>query len=92
MYEFLDYQVQDVMSRAVCVGPEATLAEVEALLEKHGWNGLPVVDAAERPLGFVTSLDLLRAFAFSEDTILPPYERVLERRVEEVMSRDVLSV
>jgi CBS domain-containing protein len=92
MYEFLDYQVQDVMSRAVCVRPDATLAEAEALLEKHGWNGLPVVDAAERPLGFVTSLDLLKAFAFSEDTILPPYERVLERRVEEVMSRDVLSV
>jgi CBS domain-containing protein len=92
MYEFLDYQVQDVMSRPVCVRAETTLAEVEALLEKHGWNGVPVVDSAERPLGFVTSLDILKAFAFSEDTILPPYERILERHVSDVMSRDVLTV
>ena len=92
MYEFLDYQVQDVMSRPVCIRGETTLAEAEALLEKHGWNGVPVVDAAERPVGFFTSLDLLKAFAFSEDVILPPYERILERPVSEVMSRDVLSV
>jgi CBS domain-containing protein len=92
MIEFLDYQVQDVMSRPVCVRGETTIAEVEALLEKHGWNGVPVVDEAERPVGFVTSLDLLAAFAFPEDTILPPFERVLERPVTDVMSRDVLTV
>ena len=92
MYEFLDYQVQDVMSRPVCIRAETTLAEAEALLEKNGWNGVPVVDAAERPVGFFSSLDLLKAFAFSEDVILPPYERILERPVSDVMSRDVLSV
>jgi len=92
MYEFLDYQVQDVMSRAVCIRGETTLAEAEALLEKHGWNGVPVVDAGERPIGFFTSLDLLKAFAFSEDVILPAYERILARPVSEVMTRDVLTV
>ena len=92
MYEFLDYQVQDVMSRPVCVRGETTLAEAEALLEKHSWNGVPVIDAAERLVGFVTSLDLLKAFAFSEDTILPPYDRILARRVSDVMSRDVITV
>ena len=92
MYEFLDYQVQDVMSRPTCVRGETTLAEAEALLEKHGWNGVPVVDAAEKLVGFVTSLDLLRAFAFSEDTILPPYDRILAKTVSEVMSRDVITV
>jgi CBS domain-containing protein len=92
MYEFLDYRVQDVMSRPVCIRGETTLAEAEALLEKHGWNGVPVVDSAERPIGYFTSLDLLKAFAFSEDVILPPYERVLERPVSEVMTRDVLTV
>jgi CBS domain-containing protein len=92
MYEFLDYQVQDVMSRAVCIRGETTLGEAEALLEKHGWDGVPVVDAGERPVGFFTSLDLLKAFAFSEDVILPPYERILERPVAEVMTRDVLTV
>ena len=92
MYEFLDYRVQDVMNRPVSVGPDATLAEVELLLEKHGYNALPVVDAGERLLGLVTSLDLLRAFDFSEDTILPPYEQVMQRRVQQVMTRDVLTV
>jgi CBS domain-containing protein len=92
MYEFLDYRVQDVMSRPVCVRAETTLAEAEALLEKNGWNGVPVVDAAERPIGYFTSLDLLKAFAFSEDVILPPYERILQRPVSEVMTRDVLTV
>jgi len=92
MYEFLDYQVQDVMSRPVCVRGETTLAEAEALLEKHGWNGVPVVDAAERLVGFFTSLDLLDAFAFAEDTILPSYERILARSVSDVMTRDVVSV
>jgi CBS domain-containing protein len=92
VYEFLDYRVQDVMNRPVTVGPDATLAEVEVLLEKHGFNALPVVDEAERLLGLVTSLDLLRAFAFPEDTILPAYERVMQRPVRDVMTRDVLTV
>jgi CBS domain-containing protein len=92
MYEFLDYQVQDVMSQPVCVRAETTLAEAEALLEKNGWNGVPVVDEAQRAVGFVTSLDLLKAFAFPEDTILPSYERILTRPVSEVMTRDLFSV
>jgi CBS domain-containing protein len=92
MYEFLDYRVADVMSRAVAVGPEATLAEAAAILEKNGWNSLPVVDAGERLLGVVTSLDLLRAFAFPEDTILPRFSEVMQRPVSDVMSRDAQSV
>ena len=92
MYEFLDYRVQDVMSSPVCVGPEATLAEVEATLESKHFNGLPVVDGAGRLVGWVTSLDLLKAFDFPEDVILPPFERVMERPVEGVMQRDVWTV
>lgn len=92
MYEFLDYRVQDVMNRAVTVGPDTSLAEVESLLEKHGFNALPVVDEGERLLGIVTSLDLLRAFDFPEDTILPDYDRVMQRPVRDVMTRDVATV
>ena len=92
MYEFLDYQVQDVMNRPVMVTVDTTLAEVELLLEKHGYNALPVVDTAERLLGLVSSLDLLRAFSFPEDAILPPYEEIMARGIEGVMTRDVLTV
>ena len=92
MYEFLDYRAEDVMSRAVVVRPEATLAEAEAILEKNGFNSLPVVDAGERLLGVVTSLDLLRAFAFPEDTILPRFSDVMVRPVSSVMSRDAQTI
>ena len=92
MYEFLDYRVEDVMSRPVSVGPDATIAEVEAILERDRFNALPVVDAGERLLGVVTSLDLLRAFAFPEDTILPRFSDVMARPVSSVMSRDAQTV
>jgi CBS domain-containing protein len=92
MYEFLDYRVEDVMSRPVTVRPEATLADVEQLLEEHGWNALPVVDAQDRLVGVVTSMDFLKAFAFPEDTILPPYHDVMKRPVASVMSRDPQTV
>jgi CBS domain-containing protein len=92
MYEFLDYRVLDVMSRPVTVRPEATLAEAEAILEKNGYNSLPVVDEQGRLLGVVTSLDLLRSFAFPEDTILPRFSEVMRRPVASVMSRDAQTV
>jgi CBS domain-containing protein len=92
MYEFLDWTVQDVMNRPVCVGPEATLGEAERILEERGFNALPVVEAGERLVGIVTSLDLLRAFDFAEDVILPRYDEIMQQPVSEVMSRDVVTV
>ncbi|HVN41096.1 MAG TPA: CBS domain-containing protein [Myxococcota bacterium] len=92
MYEFLEWQVEDVMSEPVCIAATATLAEAERMLEERGFNALPVVDADGRLQGLLTSLDLLRAFDFSEDTILPAYHRIMQREVASVMSRDALSV
>ena len=88
MYEFLEWRAEDVMSEPLCIAPSTTLAEAERLLEKHGYNTLPVVDAERRLLGVISSLDLLRAFDFSEDAILPAYHRIMEKSVETVMSRD----
>jgi len=93
MYEFLDYQTQDVMTRdPVTIAPDATLADLEALLEKHDFNGVPVVSASGELVGMVTSLDLLRAFEFNEESVFPPYEDIMNRTVESVMSRDLRSV
>jgi CBS domain-containing protein len=86
MYEFLDYLVSDVMSKPTTVGPDATLAEVEQLLERTGYNGLPVVHDGEL-VGFVSSLDLLAAFRFTPDAILPPYDEIMRRPVSGVMSK-----
>jgi len=80
------------MSEPLCVAPNTTLAEAEKLLEQHGFNALPVVDAEGRLEGVVTALDLLRAFDFSEDAILPAYHRIMQRSVASVMSRDAQTV
>ncbi len=92
MYEFLDYQVQDVMSRPVTISESTTLGEAEELLEKNRFNAVPVVDEAEQLVGLVTTLDLLRAFTFSEDTILPPYDEIMRKPVSTVMTRDIATV
>ena len=91
-YEFLEWRVEDVMSRPVCVAPTIPLAEAERLFEQHGFNALPVVNARGVLQGVVTSIDLLRAFDFSEDVILPDYDRIMERSVETVMTRDAQTV
>jgi CBS domain-containing protein len=87
MYEFLDFEVRDVMSKPTTVGPDTTLAEVERILEETGFNGLPVV-AEGALVGFVTSLDLLDAFRFSPDALLPPYDQIMRRPVSAVMARE----
>jgi len=87
VYGFLDYLVSDVMSKPTVIGPDATLAEVERILEQTGFNGLPVVSGGTL-VGFVTSRDLLEAFRFTPDAILPPYDEIMQRTVATVMTRE----
>jgi CBS domain-containing protein len=90
VYEFLDYRVEDVMTREpVQVRPERTLREVEEIFELHDFNGLPVVDGEGRLVGWVTKLDLLKAFRFDEEHMFPPYEEIMKHPVSSVMSREV---
>jgi CBS domain-containing protein len=85
VYEFLDWRAEDVMSEPVGIAPDATLAEAEALFQEHGFHLLPVVDAEGRLVGVLSTLDLLGAFDFNEDVILPRYHEVMERaRVRDV--------
>ena len=87
MYEFLEYEVRDVMSEPIAVGLDATLAEVEQLLEEAGFNGVPVVGDGNALIGFVTSLDLLAAFGFGTESILPRYDEIMRKRVSSVMQQ-----
>ncbi len=93
MYDFLDYRVEDVMTRTpVSIGAEAPLSEVEAIFEKHDFNALPVVDDAGELLGLVSKLDLLGAFRFTDDKMFPPYDEIMRRPVRSVMTRDLATV
>lgn len=92
MYEFLDYRVCDAMTAGpVTVGPDATLAEAEAVFDRHEFNALPVVDG-DALVGVLTKLDVLKAFRFTPDHVFPPYEELMTRPVRGVMTRDVATV
>lgn len=93
MYEFLAYRVRHVMTEnVVAVEPTTPLSEVGALFDQHDFNAMPVVDGARNVVGWVSKLDFLEAFAFSTQSIIPAYEKVIEKPVETVMTRALLSV
>ena len=93
MYEFLRYQVRHVMTRdPVTVAPGARLGDAQALFERHDFNALPVVDGARRLVAIVTKLDLLKAFIFTPDSIVPPYADIMQRPIDDVMTHDPLTV
>ena len=92
-YAFLDRLVKDVMTRdVVTVSPRTPLREVELLFERHGFNGVPVVDAGGGLLGMLTKFDTLRAFQFSTASIVPRYEEILRLPAERVMARNPQTV
>jgi CBS domain-containing protein len=93
LYEFLDYRVIDAMTaRPVTIGPDATLAEAEALFERHDFEALPVIGPKGELLGIASKLDLLKAFRFDDRHIFPPYAELMAQPVRTVMSTDVVTV
>jgi CBS domain-containing protein len=93
MYEFLEYRARDVMTREPkTIEPSASLAQAEAIFERHDFNALPVVEPEGRLVGIFTKLDFLGAFAFKPASIIPQYEEVMRSRVGEQMSRELVTV
>ena len=93
MYEFVQYTAGDVMTGdPITVGEQATLAEAQALFERHGFNGMPVVDNGGALAGFVTKMDVLRAFTLRPDYMVPPYSKIMQEPVDHVMTRSTVFV
>ncbi|MEV7972496.1 IMP dehydrogenase [Cellulomonas sp. NPDC089187] len=69
-----------MVSDPVTVGPDATLAELDALCGKYRVSGLPVVDADDTLLGIITNRDLR----------FVPGEEFTTRTVREVMTSQPL--
>ena len=87
MHEFTHYQVRDIMTpNPVVVGPHTRLCELEEIFEAHDFNALPVIDGERRLLGMVTKLDLLRAFAFGPESMIPRYGKIMERKAEKALN------
>jgi CBS domain-containing protein len=93
MFDFIHYQVRDVMTpNPVTVRPTSRLREVEAIFSDNDFNGLPVLDEENHLIGMVTKLDLLKAFIFTEVCKVPPYLVIMERSVSSVMNPELDTV
>ena len=86
MYEFLDWRVGDVMTRdVVAIDPETPLARVEELFDTHDFDALPVVERGAL-VGVVAKLDVLRAYQFTPQAIVPHYDDIRRRAARTVMT------
>ena len=100
-------RVSEVMShRVVSVSPAASVTEAARLMLGYRISGLPVVDAGGKLVGIVTEGDFLRRaetgsqkkrprwleFFLGPGRLADEYVHTHGRKVEEVMTRDVISV
>lgn len=93
MYEFLRYTVRDAMTASpVTISPSTPLRDVEAIFEKHDFNGVPVIAEDGCLIGMMTKFDLLKAYIFTPDTPVPRYDQLMEQPAESVMTADPMTV
>src|SRR5216683_8175557 len=97
----------DVMTRNILsISPDTSVAEAIRLMLDNRISGLPVLDAAGHVVGILTEGDLLRRGETGTERHRPrwleilmgpgrlagEYVRTHGRRVEEIMTRDLVSV
>lgn len=100
-------KANDIMTiGAITVRPDSTVAHAARLMVERGISGLPVVTAHGKLVGMITEHDLLRrkelgtadhrshwlGLWLDADTLAHHYAREHGCRVEDVMTRDVVSV
>jgi CBS domain-containing protein len=93
MYEFLAWRVGDVMSRdPLTIRPDAAIADAEAVFDARDFDALPVLAEDGVLAGVVSKLDLLRAYHFTPETMVPAYDEIRRRPVRTVMTSQPLTV
>jgi CBS domain-containing protein len=75
----------------VTVERQTTIRQLGALFEKHDFNAFPVIEDG-KVLGLVTKFDFLRNFAFTSSQMIPHYDELMSRRVEDVMTEAIVHV
>lgn len=100
-------RVEDIMTFPVVgIEPGATIADAARLMLGNRISGLPVIDRSKRLVGIVTEGDFLRRselgterrrsrwleFFTNPDTKAEEYAHACGRKVEEVMSTDVVTI
>jgi CBS domain-containing protein len=92
MYRFLECTAGQYMTRSVItVTRQVTLRDLKALFDKYDFNSFPVVEGAKM-VGIVTKFDFLRAFVFTTSQMVPNYDDLMKRAVEQIMTGRVSSI
>lgn len=92
MYRFLELRVGDFMtSRVVTIAPDATVGEAQSIFADRDFNCLPVLHEG-RVVGVLTKLDLLKAFRFRAERVVPPYTAIVAEPVRGIMNETVAAV
>lgn len=88
--------VSETMNKdLIAVGPETELAEARVLMQKNNFRHLPVVDKEGKLVGIVTDRDMRDAqpsSLLSEEEYRRTLEKVMKHSVEEVMTRNPLTI
>ena len=92
VYRFLESTTERYMTaKALSVTRHCTLAEAETLFDRHDFNAFPVVEN-DKLLGIISKFDFLRAFTFTTGQMVPHYDELMKRPVEDVMTKHVVCV
>jgi CBS-domain-containing membrane protein len=92
MYRFLECTADQYMTRSVMtVAPQVTLRDLKALFDKHDFNSFPVVEGGKM-VGIVTKFDFLKAFVFTTSQMVPHYDDLMKRPVQQIMTESVSSI
>ena len=71
----------------ITVGQDITLSDAEAIFEKYGFNGFPVVDEKNQLIGIVTKSDLLNAFSSAKGINVPHYDTIMGQSISQVVKK-----
>jgi CBS domain-containing protein len=92
MYGFLARTAGQFMTpTVVTVERQTTIRQLGTLFEEHDFNAFPVMEDG-KVLGLVTKFDFLRTFAFTSSQMVPHYDDLMSRRVEDVMTEAIVHV
>lgn len=92
MFRFLEATVADYMTPGVkTAGRDLSMADLQKQFETDDFNAYPVTENGE-VVGVVSKFDLLKCFAFTPNSLVPPYETLMKRKVADVMTSEFIYV
>ena len=74
----------------VTIGPEQTIRDALAILAKHNFGALVVVDTHNKPIGIVSERDIVRLAAKNENLFDTPINQIMTKNVITGVRQDEL--